>query len=261
MYFIDVQGTLIDDKAQEPFPGAAAFIARLNRNAVPYIVVTNNTKRASADFLAYLQSRGLAIPASHYLDALMMLEANVPESKIAAYGDGAFLAQLDAMGYALDFEAPEAVLVSVSADYNAEDFARIIGFLANGARLVGMHDTTLYVRHGKRYPGAGAVLRMLSYAASVPFAVVGKPSEAFYTEALRRLRLQQKDATYASVTMVSDDYAGDLTGAAALGMRCALVLSGKLRPDDALAVRLRREETGVVVYNDITEIMPVKSSV
>ena len=261
MYFIDVQGTLIDDAAQEPIAGAADFIDRLNRAGIPYLVVTNNTKRASIDFLAYLHSRGLAVPPSHYLDALMLLETKIPGGRIAAYGGDVFVAQLQAMGYTLDYDVPETVLVSVSSDYTADDFAQMIGLLMNGAELVGMHDTTLYVKRGKRYPGAGALLRMLSYAASVPFTVVGKPSEAFYTEALRRLRLQQQDATFETVTMISDDYAGDLTGAAALGMRTALVLSGKVRPDDALAARLRREETGVVVYNDITEIMPVKSSV
>lgn len=258
MYFIDVQGTLIDDKAQEPIPGAVAFIERLNRDAVPYLVVTNNTKRSSRDFLSYLQSLGFPIPQTHYLDALMLLEHRVPKGKTAAYGSGEFLSRVESLGYRLDFTSPETVLVSVHAEYGSEAFAQMIGLLMNGARLVGMHDTTLYAKHGKRYPGAGAVLRLLSYAASVPFTVVGKPSEAFYGEALRRLRLQRPEASFEAVTMISDDYAGDLTGAAAMGMKTVLVLSGKVRPNDALATRLRSEETGVVVYNDITEIPPAK---
>jgi NagD protein len=259
MYFIDVQGTLIDDKAQNPIPGAAAFIERLNRDAVPYLVVTNNTKRSSRDFLSYLQSIGFPISEAHYLDALMLLERRVAKGKVAAYGSGEFLSQIEALGYVLDYESPETVLVSVRADYDSEDFARMIGFLMAGARLIGMHDTTLYAKHGKRYPGAGAVVRLLSYAASVPFTVVGKPSDAFYGEALRRLRLQRPEAAFEAVTMISDDYAGDLTGAAAMGMKTQLVLSGKVRPDDALVARLRSEETGVVVYNDVTEIPPIKS--
>jgi NagD protein len=259
MYFVDVQGTLIDDRAQAPIPGAVDFIDALNRNHTPYLVVTNNTKRASSDFLAYLQSLGFAIPQNRYLDALMLLERDVPKRGVAAYGSETFLAQLDAMGYGRDYESPATVLLSVRADYGAEDFAQMITFLMNGARLVGMHDTTLYATQERRFPGVGALLRMLSYAASVPFTVVGKPSEAFYGEALRLLRTQCPDAAYEGVTMISDDYAGDLTGAAALGMRTALVLSGKVRPEDALAARLRREESGTVVYNDVTEIPSGKS--
>ncbi|WP_345969815.1 HAD-IIA family hydrolase [Sulfurimonas sp. HSL1-6] len=259
MYFIDVQGTLIDDRGQQPIPGAVAFIDALNRDAVPYLVVTNNTKRASSDFLAYLQSLGFAIPRTHYLDALMLLEREVPKQGVAAYGSETFLAQLDALGYVREHEKPQTLLLSVRADYGAEEFAQMITFLMQGARLVGMHDTTLYATQQRRFPGVGALLRMLSYAASVPFTVVGKPSDAFYGEALRLLRLQRPEAAFESVTMVSDDYAGDLTGAAALGMRTALVLSGKVRPEDALTARLRREESGRVVYNDITEIPPGKS--
>ncbi len=254
MYFIDVQGTLIDDRAQRPIPGAVAFIEALNRDRIPYLVVTNNTKRSSRDFLAYLQGLGFPIPQEHYLDALMLLEREVPKDGVAAYGSQGFLAHLETLGYVRDYEKPKTVLLSVRPDYGAEDFVQMIGFLADGARLAGMHDTTLYATPHGRFPGVGALLRMLAYAASVPFTVVGKPSEAFYGGALRRLRLQCPDAAFSSVTMISDDYAGDLTGAAALGMRTALVLSGKVRPEDALAARLRREESGTVVYNDITEI-------
>ncbi|WP_345985145.1 HAD-IIA family hydrolase [Sulfurimonas sp. HSL-1656] len=259
MYFVDVQGTLIDDRAQAPIPGAVDFIDALNRNHIPYLVVTNNTKRASSAFLAYLQSLGFAIPQNRYLDALMLLEREVPKKGVAAYGSETFLAQLDAMGYERDYIAPQTLLLSVRADYGAEDFAQMITFLMNGARLVGMHDTSLYATQERRYPGVGALLRMLSYAAAVPFTVVGKPSEAFYAEALRLLRRQCPEAGFERVTMISDDYAGDLTGAAGLGMRTALVLSGKVRPEDALAARLRREESGTVVYNDVTDIPSGKS--
>lgn len=259
MYFIDVQGTLIDDAAQRPLPGATAFIARLNRDAVPYVVVTNNTKRPSHIFLEYLRSSGFAIPAERYLDALMMLERKVAKGGVAAYGSDAFLAQLESLGFRLDYERPETVLLSVRPDYDSALLAQMIGFLSAGAGLVGMHDTTLYVHGGKRYPGVGALLRLLSYAADVPFSVVGKPSKEFYAEALRLLRDQVPGTGFDAVTMISDDYAGDLTGATELGMRAALVLSGKVRPEDALAARLRSEESGVVVYNDVSKIMPVKS--
>jgi len=259
MYFIDVQGTLIDDLRRQPVPGAVAFIDRLNRAKVPYLVVTNNTKHSSRAFLDHLRQIGFRIPDTHYLDALMMLEQKVARGNIAAYGSEIFLQQVARLGYTLDYHVPETVLVSVRADYASEDFAQMIGFLMRGARLVGMHDTTLYVKNAKRYPGAGAVIRLLSYAAGVPFSVVGKPSKAFYDEALRRLRLQSPDAMFSSVTMISDDYAGDLTGAGELGMKTVLVLSGKVRPDDALVQRLRSEESGVVVYNDVSEITSVKS--
>ena len=44
MYFIDVQGTLISDSDKTPLNGACELIAYLNKKALPYCVITNNTK-------------------------------------------------------------------------------------------------------------------------------------------------------------------------------------------------------------------------
>ncbi len=255
MYFIDVQGTLIDDRDKVPIPGAVEWLARLQAAQIPYLVVTNNTKRSSRDFLSYLNSLGFPIPDSRYLDALMMVEKTVPKAGgVAVYGTDAFAAQVEALGYRLDYDTPRTVLVSVRPDYGSGEFAQMIDFLMRGAELVGMHETTLYVHEGRRYPGVGALLKMLSFAASVPYRVVGKPSKLFYEEALRRLRKAAPEAAFENITMISDDYAGDLSGAAERGMRTALVLSGKVRPDDGIVRRLRSEGGGTMVYNDITQI-------
>ena len=42
MYLVDIQGTLIDDKKREPIDGAIEFIDSLNKNEIPYVLITNN---------------------------------------------------------------------------------------------------------------------------------------------------------------------------------------------------------------------------
>lgn len=255
MYFIDVQGTLIDDTDRLPIPGAIAFIDTLNAQNIPYVIVTNNTKRSSAAFLAYLNGIGFTIPPQRYFAAMMLLERQVPKQRVAAYGNEALLSLLGSLGVELDYETPKTVLLCVTADYDAAALAQMIAFLSGGAQLVGMHETSLYVREGKRYPGTGALLRLLSCAADVPFQVIGKPSKGFYLEALELLCQQVGEVGFEAVTMISDDYAGDLVGAMEMGMQGALVLSGKIHRDDTLVKRLRSEESGAVVYNDISKIM------
>jgi NagD protein len=227
MYFIDVQGTLIDDAERLPVRGAVAFIDELNRSGTPYMVITNNTKRPSVEFLEYLNGVGLEIPESHYLDPLMTLEATLPKAGVAAYGSEPFLRVLERMGYPLEYRDPQSVLVAIKEDFDAGEYAEMIGFLLGGARLVGMHETTLYAKHGKRYPGVGAILKMLEFATSASYEVVGKPSTAFYAEALNRLRAQKTEAAFENVTIISDDVKGDLVGAKRLGMETVFVLSGK----------------------------------
>lgn len=253
MYFIDVQGTLIDDATRRPIPGAVEAIARLNAKGIPYIILTNNTKMPSGDFLAHLNSLGFQVESTHYLDALTMLSRTLPAgTRIAVSGTSAFKELLETSGYRLDDRAPEAVLVSVTSTYDAGEHAALVEHLMRGAHLVGMHETTLYAAGGKRYPGTGAVLRLLAFAASVPYSVVGKPGGAFFDVALEQLRAQAPSATFGDVTMISDDLFGDLAGAKTLGMRTVLVLSGKVRPGDGLTQRLPAQQRPAMVYNDIS---------
>lgn len=256
MFFIDVQGTLIEDNTKLPIRGAVAFIDHLNVRRIPYMVITNSTKNPSDEFLAYLNSVGLSISRDHYLDPLMMLERYIDTNqKIAAYGSEPFLRVVESMGYMLDFSAPDVVLIAIKDDFTADEYAQMIEFLLGGAKLVGMHETTLYVKNRKRYPGVGAILKMLEFATSVPYTVVGKPSVPFFDEALRRIRLQQEGIEYADITIISDDMKGDLTGAQALGMKGNLVLSGKIRSAEEILPSLKLSEHPDKVYADMQEVL------
>ncbi|MDD3595531.1 HAD-IIA family hydrolase [Sulfuricurvum sp.] len=256
MFFIDVQGTLIEDNTKLPTRGAIAFINHLNTYRIPYMVITNSTKNPSEEFLGYLNSIGLHIPQSHYLDPLMLLEAHIAKSeKIAAYGSEAFLNVVRKMGYILDYASPDTVLIAIKENFDHDEYSQIIEFLLGGAKLIGMHETTLYVKNHKRYPGVGAILKMLEFATSTPYTVVGKPSVPFFTEALRRLNLQKEGIDFADITIISDDVKGDLIGAQSLGMKGVFVLSGKYRHADEIIPALREKDRPTAIYADMQEIL------
>lgn len=230
MFFIDVQGTLIDDTTKLPIHGAIEFIDHLNSSNIPYMVITNSTKYPSQKFLAYLNSIGLTIPHTHYLDPLMVLEDHIGKNKrIAAYGSEEFLRVLESMGYILDFVTPDVVLVAIKENFTHDEYAQMIEFLLGGSELIGMHETSLYAKNSKRYPGVGAILKMLECATSVPYSVVGKPSTAFFESALVLLSHQKEGVTFGDVTIISDDVTGDIIPAQTLGMHGIFVLSGKYR--------------------------------
>ncbi len=255
MYFIDVQGTLISDADKSPIRGSQEFISKLNEQKIPYMVVTNNTKKASKDFYNYLKSIGFGFDFSKYLDPLMLLESRVAKEKVAAYGAKEFLATLEKMGYELDYEAPQTVLVAIKEEFTAHEYAQMIDFLLAGAKLVGMHETSIYAKNNRRYPGVGAILKMLSFATSVDYEVVGKPSVAFYGEALMQLKKQQEDATFKDVVIISDDVKGDLGGAKALGMKTIFVTSGKYRSAEEIVPFLDDARKPDLIYKDMQEVL------
>ena len=255
MYFIDVQGTLISDSDKSPIAGSIEFVTRLNEQNIPYMIVTNNTKKASKEFYDYLLSIGFEFDFEHYIDPLMLLNSRVEKRGVAAYGAQEFLDTLETMGYLFDYENPKSVLVATKADFTSEEYVQMIDFLLKGATLTGMHETSLYAKNNKRYPGVGAVLRLLEFATSVSSEVIGKPSLAFYSEALKGLQLQDENAKFEDITMISDDVKGDLGGAKELGMKTVFVTSGKYKSEQEIVPLLQEHLKPDFVYYYILEIM------
>ncbi len=255
MYFIDVQGTLISDSDKMPIAGAVAFMEYLQIKKIPFMVITNNTKKASKDFYEYLCSIGFSFGFDHYLDPLMLLDGRVEKEAVAAYGAQQFLDTLSSMGYTLNYTDPKTVLVAIKEDFSADEYAQMIEFLLSGAKLVGMHETSIYAKNSKRYPGVGAILKMLEFATSTHYDVVGKPSVAFYNEALLRLQMQVSDAKFEDITIISDDVKGDLGGAKELGMQTYFVTSGKYKSAREIIPSLKPELKPDKIYANMQEIL------
>lgn len=231
-YFIDVQGTLIDDANKEPIDGARDFIQELNVKQVPYVVVTNNTKQSSKSFYNSLLDKGFDIPQERYLDPFMILLDIVKEKEVFCFGPQSFIDEIEAMGYVHTKEGAKAILVTSSHTFAASDYAQMIECVSGGAKLIGMHATSIYAKEGKRYPGVGAILEMLRYATGKEYEIIGKPSVHFYTKAKALLNLQNPKISIEDVVMISDDALGDLCGIKGMGAKTILVLSGKCKTEE-----------------------------
>ena len=255
MYFIDVQGTLISDVDKSPIRGSIEFIDKLNEKEIPYMVVTNNTKKNSLKFYQYLQSLGFDFKFESYLDPLMLLESHLEKDSVAAYGAEEFLSTLVSMGYSLEYNNPKTVLVAIKENFTHDEYAHMIDCLLNGAKLVGMHETSIYAKDEKRYPGVGAILKLLEFATSVKYDVVGKPSDAFYAKALELLHKQGAEGGFDDVIMISDDVKGDLGGAKELGMKTIFVTSGKYKTKDEIVPFLEENLRPDYTYADMQEIL------
>ncbi len=222
-FFIDVQGTLIDDKNFLPLKGSREFLEYLNKNSIPFILITNNTKRDSNEFKSYLKRLGFEF--KYYLDPLILLDDVLDIKKIAPFGVDRFLEVLKKKGYEFDYKNANSIVLGIKL-YSNEEFSEIIELLLNGADLIGMHKTSLYHKDNRRYPGLGAILEMLKYATAKEYEVIGKPSRRFFEKARDILGLN-----FDRITIISDDLIGDLLPAKELGMKSVLVLSGKIKSE------------------------------
>lgn len=226
MYFIDVQGTLISDFDKSLIKGAKEFIDYLNIKNYPYVVITNNTK--DLNFLNFLQNKGLNIKNEFYIDPFYVLKDVLKPCKIAAYGAKEFLSSLQNLDYILDYKNPQAVLIASYDDFKFVDFADIIKFSKKNIKIIAMHESSIYKKNNKLYPGVGSIMAMIKNATNCDYEVIGKPSLNFYKNALNILKNIDKNINFKNVNIISDDFKGDLAVAKNLNMNCNLVLSGKI---------------------------------
>ncbi|HEB9289057.1 TPA: HAD-IIA family hydrolase [Campylobacter coli] len=248
MFFLDVQGTLISDADKSLIYGAKELIDFLNTKNIPYVVITNNTKKI--DFLERLRQKGLAIKEDAYIDPFSVLRYILRPCKVAAFGAEEFIQSLEKLGFEMDFENPMAVLVASYDDFKFQDFALMMEYAKEGVQFIAMHESSIYKKEGRLYPGVGSIMAMLQNAIDFKYQVVGKPSTAFYKEALRLLRNYNKNADFEDIKIISDDLKGDLVQAKELGMKTLLVLSGKISDTKGL-------DTGMVdkIYPSVLEIL------
>ncbi|AXH13909.1 HAD-IIA family hydrolase [Malaciobacter mytili] len=251
MYFIDVQGTLIDDINKEPISGAIEFINTLNEKKIPYVVITNNTKKLSSEFFSFLKNLGFNIGETNYIDPFVILKDVAKNKKVAAFGQEDFFDSLKKMGYELDYDKPQSLMVSIKKEYTNEDYSKMIECALKTDDLIGMHETSIYSKDGSRYPGVGAIMSMIKFAVNKEYKVVGKPSFNFYDEARKLIGAKN----FNEITIISDDMMGDLVGAKKLGMKAILVLSGKIKDEKEVLPTLKEEEKPEFICKNMSEVL------
>ena len=239
-YFIDIQGTLIDDKDFLPLPGAVEFIEYLNERNIPFVLVTNNTKTESKEFMKYLKKLGFKFKENQYIDPLMIIDKKLKNTTLKPYGNEKFVRIINKKFKTSN--NPEAVILGIKV-FSPDEISEIIEYLLKGVRLYGMHKTSLYVKNNKRYPGLGAVLEMLKYATGREYEIFGKPSLKFFSEAAVKTGLN-----FDKITIISDDLYGDLLPAKKFGIKSVLVLSGKIKKEE---VNIYPDE----IYKNIKEYL------
>lgn len=122
-----------------------------------------------------------------------------------------------------DSETPDIVVVTDVRDglsYAAMNEAYLK--LAQGARFVVPHRNMYWFNGSARCLDAGAFITGLEAATGKTATVTGKPSPAFFSEALKKVGCRACD-----VLVVGDDILTDIKGASDSGMRSVLVETGK----------------------------------
>ena len=224
------------------------FIHRLRQADLPLRLITNNTTDSKASLVEKLGRAGFDFAEGELhtcIGAAVTHLRDARASKCLILGGGALRRMFSDQGFAVvDESEVDAVVVGLDRDLSYERLRLACDAVARrGAHFVALHRNRLLIdSEGGCSPSVGAIVEAIRYATQVEPTLIGKPSPAFYQQALDDISL----AT-ASVMVVSDDPLSDLAGAKRMGMRAAFVLSGKYRDRSILDSIPEQERPDLVV--------------
>jgi len=219
----DLDGVLY--RGEVAVPAAPATLAELRRVGARPVFLTNNSSRTCEQVADKLLGVGVAAdPTEVVTSALATAEL------IAQRGGGdAFVIGQDGLRQALaragvgiiDGEPERADLVVVGFDASAtyDRLKTACLLVQRGARLVATNPDASYPAADGLWPGAGALLSVITTTTGAEPEVVGKPFAPLFEAALRR-------GGGGRPLVIGDRLDTDIEGAKRLGWDSMLVLTG-----------------------------------
>jgi HAD superfamily hydrolase (TIGR01458 family) len=232
----DIDGVLLDIDgvlaiSWEPLSGAVDTLGWMREHDVPFRLITNTTTKTRADLARTLRDAGFDVRDEEVITAVVATAEYLRTTRAGApcflLSDGDARADLEGIDLVDVDEADVVVLGGACEEFTYTTMNRIFRRLMEGASLVGMHRNLYWRTSGGLELDAGAYLAGLEEATGRKAVICGKPTEPYFDAALAMLGVPREGAL-----MVGDDIVNDVHGAQVLGIRGALVKTGKFLPED-----------------------------
>ena len=196
-YLIDMDGVLY--RGATAIPGAAAFIAHLHEEKIPYLFLTNNSTYTPLDVVFKLQKMGIETTQDHVYTSGMataaFLHQQKPNGTAFVIGEGGLLLALNDVQYAITRSQPDFVVVGEGRTLTYEMCEVAHRCIASGAGLISTNaDTWCPTDEGPR-PGCGAIVALLEAASGKKAYHVGKPNPFMMRAARKRMGLATDEIT------------------------------------------------------------------
>lgn len=225
LYLLDLDGTMYRGTSIQD--GAKEFLDHLHKNRIPYLFLTNNSKRTRAQNVAHMEAMGYTDiqPEDFFTSAMAAsIYARKTYTKRKAWyiGEDGLQEALMEQGFTIvTDEQPELVFVGLDQHADYAKYSQAIQYLVNGAILIGTNDDRLLAQPNGFAVGNGAIVHMMEYASSQKSPRIGKPNAPILEECLELLGKQKDD-----VILVGDNLETDIQLGVAHGVETILVEGG-----------------------------------
>jgi len=265
-FLLDLDGVIV--LAGEAIPGAAEALTGLERRGMPYRIVTNTSAVSRETLSRWSAKLGAPIPPERFESALSASAAWTARTfrDQALYVLASDDAKTEFAGQRLLTHAEAGATGATAAavvigdspeEATFENLNRAFRLIRRGATLVGMHRNPWWLTPDGPTLDSGSFVVGLEFAAEVQARIIGKPSPAFFSQAVRDLRKEVgHDLARSEIAMVGDDVRTDIRASQRAGLRGILVLSGKHAAADVeVAARERGGRRPDAIARDLAEVI------
>ena len=249
IYFIDLDGTMY--RGTKQIEGANAFIEELQKRKETFYFLTNNSKRTKKQNVEHMEKLGFrnikeeqfftsAMAAARYAKKHM-------DGKRAYYigEDGLHEALLE-NGFEISEDNVDFVFVGLDNQATYEKYSKALGYLLNGAKLIGTNNDRMLPQPDGFKIGNGSIVHMFEYASGQTSPKIGKPHDAILEEALDYLGCKKQD-----VVLIGDNLETDILLGVKNDIETVFVTSGVHQVEDI--ERLDIHPTHIV--HDLRELL------
>jgi HAD superfamily hydrolase (TIGR01458 family) len=232
----DIDGVLLDIDgvlavSWDPLPGGIETLAWLRSHDVPFRLITNTTTKTRSDLAQTLRGADFDVRDDEIVTAVVAtaeyLRTHHDGQTCFLLSDGDASDDLDGVELGRVDDADVIVLGGAYDGFSYPTMNRVFRRLIEGAALVGMHRNLYWFTDEGLQLDAGAFISGLEEASGREAVICGKPTGQYFESALTMLGVPPERAV-----MVGDDIVNDVRGAQVLGIRGALVKTGKFLPGD-----------------------------
>ena len=249
-WLTDMDGVLVHE--QSALPGAAEFIAELQRCGRPFLVLTNNSIFTPRDLSARLSRAGIELPEeSIWTSALAtarFLAEQEPGASAYVIGEAGLTSAMHQEGFILSDTDVDFVVLGETRTYSFEAITRAIRLVGQGAKFIATNPDVTGPSAEGPLPATGSVAAMITAATGISPYYVGKPNPLMMRTALNRIGAHSETSV-----MIGDRMDTDVKSGLEAGMRSILVMTGSTRADQIEQYPYRP----TVVLDGIADVVPL----
>ncbi len=235
---LDMDGVIY--RGSQALPGVPGFFDFLRAQAIPFILVTNNSSRTGRQIQNHLARLGLTVTATEILTsaqatALYLQQLAPAGARVLVVGHEGLRAAIYEAGFTLvDTSPADYVVVGVDWHLRYETIKRAGQAIRAGAVFIGTNPDRTFPAADEIRPGAGVVLAALTAYTGVEPLIIGKPERPLIELAVQRLGLAMPGQGNSSpvLALVGDRLETDILAGQRVGLLTILVLTGVTRRED-----------------------------